>query len=415
MPCRPRPAAPPRRPARPARGFGGPPGRAAAAGESPPPDKRRAAPASQSPGQRKRIARRSGPRRRDSLQASRRSPGRGDQPSPPACAVSPVDLEPPIAASHPSPPAIRPHQPSIPASHPSPPAIHPCQPSVPTGHPSPQVVHHHQAGRPPHPPPVDLARHLSHHSADYVKISKLPLTRDQFVKSASGSSTFRRLPQPVPGPCDPACTENREASDQATERAGDIMKMTSFLHQTTPEFPFIRRDNRAGASQAHKQSLWMIMCLHMSWPILRRSMHHRRSGCAAICAMNPGDAPLYAPFVIIFAAIRAISVPYGASSGAFRPIRDERTRERTQETTNEPTDSTNKPGESTNEPRNPRTNPGCQDVAPGLSFSRCFNALACANLRRDEAGAPPAAGERTRDPRSAERTRARLDPPARIR
>jgi hypothetical protein len=62
-------------------------------------------------------------------------------------------------------------------------------------------------------------------------------------------------------------------------------------------------------------------------------------------------------FVIIFAAIGAISVAYGARIDTFRHFGDERTRERTQETTNEPGDSTIEPEKRANEPENPRTNP----------------------------------------------------------
>jgi hypothetical protein len=80
--------------------------------------------------------------------------------------------------------------------------------------------------------------------------------------------------------------------------------------------------------------------------------------CAAGCAIGPRDGAYSGAFSRVMyrqathrrqkcAAIRAISVPYVAYSGAFRLFFDERTHERTQEN-----------------PRNRRTNPGIRRTNP---------------------------------------------------
>ena len=69
-------------------------------------------------------------------------------------------------------------------------------------------------------------------------------------------------------------------------------------------------------------------------------------------------------FVIIFAALCAISVPYVAYSGAFHRFGDEGTHERTRQATNEPGARVQKPEERANEPGMLRTNPRVQLVAP---------------------------------------------------
>ncbi len=108
-----------------------------------------------------------------------------------------------------------------------------------------------------------------------------------------------------------------------------------------------------------------------------------------------------ARFDIIFAAICAISVPYGAYSGAFGPFRDERTRERTRETTNEPAARVQDRGKSTNEPGNPRTNPSAQSVAANA-------AMPCDSRGSDSFLQPRCSGGRVLEPGrpdSVERTR----------
>jgi cytoskeletal protein RodZ len=127
--------------------------------------------------------------------------------------------------------------------------------------------------------------------------------------------------------------------------------------------------------------------------------------------MNPSTVAVYATFVIICCAIRDISIRYVAYNATFRLNRDERTRERTQESTNEPTNSTNEPTnstnepkESTNEPDNLRTNPSGQIVAGRPKTG--LVAMTCRVHARSFPARPPTNEPGT--PNSAKRPRRRL-------
>ena len=87
----------------------------------------------------------------------------------------------------------------------------------------------------------------------------------------------------------------------------------SALFSANPvDCPKMPDSSRHRALSAHNECLWMTVCVPMTGRFMRRYATHRAPACAAMRRITRADAPLYAPFVIIFAAMRAISVPYGA-------------------------------------------------------------------------------------------------------
>jgi hypothetical protein len=129
------------------------------------------------------------------------------------------------------------------------------------------------------------------------------------------------------------CHRRRKASGSA-KKPVPPRKSSARFGENPRQYRKIAFHGCRAAPEVHNERLWMTVCLHT----IRRLMAHIVLHHAPLDAPCPRAMRRYAQqFVIIFAAICAISVRYGAWDARFRP-RNPRTNPRT-------------------DPGNPRTNP----------------------------------------------------------